>query len=1444
LDKSRIERGVAIPVPTSANDSFKLANAVKFVPKFDDSQMDQYLLAFEKAMLVLNFPKDRWTQLIQTQLTGKALKVFSELTVEQCLDYDTLKRALLLAYARVPEFHRKRFRSLTKGSAESYSNFAFRLSLPFKSWMEGEEAFDSLAQMREVIKLEQFVNCLPVEIHRWVVEKHPKLLVDAAKLADEYAVLYNPFKMEQGQSQKLENVPTHVVQNNRGNFSSQTRGRGQASPRGSFNRFPSIVRCGKCGRAGHIAPYCRTFPNTSSNFRADNDTTIQLEQQPKPVCLCNDRVSEVEERYAPYCATATLVTDEGVRKPVVFLRDSGAMQSLISKEYLQKGDYSDICENRLIQGVLGGPTEIPLVEINLENDRVKGKFLCGMVDSLPNGVDLLVGNDLQQIMPLQICVVTRSGTDTTNNNAVVLSPDNDQSDVVEVLSEDSDHSPDTNSMVSDDDLRPDDNFHIAAEHNTSSSDEVDLSMLFNDNPTLLSVDNFVTRDELIALQRNDTELRKFFELAKADHSNNSTSYFDLRNDVLIRRGKDRISPSGLETSQIVVPRQLHTKLLRVSHDIPTAGHLGVRKTYDRLARHFFWVGMHKDVALYCRTCNVCQRLGKADKHQRAPLINLPVIGNIFSKIAVDIVGPLKKCKSGNRFILTVIDLASHYPLAFPLQTHTAAEVVKCLIQVFSNYGFPDELLSDCGSEFMSELTQIFLTECQVFQLKTSPYHPQTNGCLERFHRTLKSMLKGCGETFPGDWDQLLPWVLFSYREVPVENLGFSPFELVFGRNVKGILQLIKNSWLHDDMLASHKSQNIIDFVLDLREKIRTSLALANEMEEKGKGISKSFYDKKAREISYEVGEQVLLLLPLIGKPLQAKYSGPYTVERRLGEVDYVISTPDRRKTRRVVHVNLMKRFIPRNVPLLPVASVLSCSDVPNKFVSVSMDHLQLQQRDDLTSLLDAYRTIFDDKPGRTTIVQHRISLLPDARPVRLAPYRMSPDKMRCVDAEILALLEDGVIEECTSAWAAPILVVPKPDGTGRLCVDFRRLNALTEPDPFPMPRIDALLDRLGGVTFMTKLDMTKAYFQVPIDPAHVPLTGFVTPHGHYQWRYMAFGLRNAPATFSRLVTKVFKGLENFCEAYLDDVMVFSKSWLNHVEHLGQVFERVREANLTLNLRKCEFANAKLDFLGHSLSLNTVQPRQQKVNALLSFPPPRNKKQVQSLLGLAGYYRKFLPHYADLTLPLTKLLKNNVPFKWSAEANNAFLDLKSRLATRPILRPPDYDLPFSVAVDASDTCVGAVLFQVVDGTEHPICFLSRKLRSSELNYATVEKEALALITAVRAFSVYFGAQMVTVYTDHSPLQYLQTMRNHNAKLTRWWIELQQYSITIHHRAGKDNILPDLLSRPSTIDASRSVFVGHPMSSLEIRRSVAKCPSHSPTLASRVGLVADLGQTKVL
>src|SRR6218665_3392937 len=302
-----------------------------------------------------------------------------------------------------------------------------------------------------------------------------------------------------------------------------------------------------------------------------------------------------------------------------------------------------------------------------------------------------------------------------------------------------------------------------------------------------------------------------------------------------------------------------------------------------------YVAIFSDVRDYIQNCSTYQRVDKSGHHFRAPLINLPVINKIFSRIAIDIVGPFQRCvKSENRFLLTVICMASHFPLAYPLKCNTAEEVVKCLIEVFTVFGFPDKLLSDCGSEFMSDLMQAFLCQIQVWHIHCSPYHPQSNGSLKRLHRTLKNMMKSVLETYAGDWDETVPWLLFAYREVPVESLLFSPFELLFGRNARGVLQLTKQNWLNDDVVQNLKSTNVIDFVLNLREKIKISLVTANEIESNAKKKSKIYYDRKSQPDSLNVGDQVLLLLPLRGKPLHARYSGPYTVEARIGEVDYVV----------------------------------------------------------------------------------------------------------------------------------------------------------------------------------------------------------------------------------------------------------------------------------------------------------------------------------------------------------------------------------------------------------------------------------------------------------------------------------------------------------------------------------------------------------------------------
>jgi len=940
-----------------------------------------------------------------------------------------------------------------------------------------------------------------------------------------------------------------------------------------------------------------------------------------------------------------------------------------------------------------------------------------------------------------------------------------------------------------------------------------LSSLFQTetHQECISLSTVTSKAQLIKLQNDDNELTELFKLA--DNKNDVDAnhcHYTVHDGILMRVWRNSKLPQQQEfgIKQIVVPKLLRSQLLHIAHSIPAAGHLAAKKTLDRLLQHFWWPNVNQSVKQYCQTCDSCQRLGKGGTPQRAPLHNLPLVSEPFSRIAIDIIGPLPVCnETENRFILTILDLATHYPDAIPLKQHTAKDIALALTSVFTRFGFPTEILSDQGPELMSELMQIFCNDFGITQIRTSPWHPQTNGACERLNATIKSMLKACSVQFNKSWDVALPWVLFAYREVPVETLGLSPFELIFGRPVKGPLALIKHSWLHETDLVGAK-QTIVEFMLETREMLKECMDIATKHAELERAKSKQWYDKRARQRSFVPGQKVLALLPLPGKHLQAKYFGPYVIEQQLGPVDYVIATPDRRKTKRVCHINLLKEYKERDKTLFPdfvpqvmltttpgVESIPTVSDISQKQNVDQMAHLTEQQQQDLKNLFVEYSAVFSPIPGKTTLATHHINIPPGTRPVRCTPYRLSPEKAEYLKKDLEELQKLGIIEETTSPWASPIVMVPKPDNTLRLCTDFRRVNALTTPDPYPMPRVEELLDRVGKAKFLTKLDMTKGYWQVPLDSESVAVSAFVTPFGHYAWKFMAFGLRNGPATFSRLVSKLLKGLHEFCDAFLDDIIIFSDSWEMHLKHLKQVFDRIKQACLTLNLGKCEFGCAELDYLGHHVGLGKVQPRAKKAEALLNFPRPTSRKQLQSFLGLAGYYRRFLPNFAHTASVLSDLLKKGQQFVWTPEREQAFVDLKSRLASRPVLRPPDFTMPFCIGVDASDVAVGACLFQVVDAIEHPICYISKKLDQHQRQYSTVEKEALALVLALRAFSVYVGSSHVTVYSDHSPLQFIQKMANHNQKLLRWNLELQQYNITVVHRPGKQNLIPDILSRPS-------------------------------------------------
>lgn len=1381
---------------------FRVDSAVKLVPKFNESDVESFLASFEKIAQINSWPADKYTAILQAHLTGKALKVFTQLSLTECQDYPTLKAALLTAYAVVPEVYRKRFRTIKKFYNETYSEFAFRLNMQFKRWTEGEGAFAEVARLRELIQLEQFRLGLESDLTVWLIDQKPTTLVEAARLADQFTALRSSLKLNKSQNfSKISNDKCHFekgsdtsVQADVNIKASHDRPKPdnqntlQFTPKWKpkpTDRPENQVICAYCKKPGHSISVCRQLQAKQETKNDQNSgvhfvsTKGNIQNQSDPI-----RGDYINAGYKNHCISVDIVRPDNSLRSATFLRDTGCLQSLINRQTIRETDYSHTGEYRLIKGISGEVQKVPLVEIRIHSKPVTGFFLCGLIENLPQGIDGLIGNDLcPNTVVTDVLAVTRSQTAAMQQHSSTVSdvtPDSARSVEQNI----------TATVPSATDLLDADN-------------DLNLAQLFSES-------NVITKDELIRLQSLDADLAPLFALANKiqEQSVTERSYYFLQDGVLMRSWRDKLSPPQEERQQIVVPHHLRLQLLHLAHDTPFAGHLGTAKTLQRLLQHFYWPSISESTRLYCKTCDVCQRLGKGSKPLHAPLHSLPLVTEPFSQIAIDIIGPLPKCKdSGNRFVLTVLDLCTHYPEAIALREHTAAEVARALLTVFSHFGFPSELLSDNGTEFTSELMQIFLHDYHITHINSSPSHPQTNGACERFNGTLKSMLKAVCDNSPDEWDKILPWVLFAYREVPVATLGLSPFELLFGRVVPGPLLLVKNAWLNKGNLQPTKS-SVVDFILQIRENLRLVLNSAHEYAVQQRSKAKLWYDKKARDRQFAVGDKVLALLPIPKKPLHVKYYGPYEIAEKLGPVDYVLITPDRRKTRRVCHVNLLKAYNQRDENLIaktPSSSnsiMMTFTETSSETMdeaqkNISSQSLENREKEDIQKLCTEFSEIFSEKPGRTTLCTHHIELMPTSKPIRCVPYRLNPEKAAFLKQEIQELLKQGVIEESQSAYASPVVLVPKADSKSlRLCCDFRKLNSVTIADPFPMARVEDLIDRVGKAKYLTKLDMVRGYWQVPLDEESIPLSAFVTPFGHFQWKVMAFGLRNAPATFTRLVSRLVHGLDSFCAAYLDDILIFTDgTWQDHLKHLRIVLTRIRNAGLTLNVNKCVFGVAEVDYLGHRIGLGQVKPSEKKVQALLDFPLPTNRKQLQSYLGLAGYYRKFLPNFSQIVSKLTDLLKIGVKFEITPEAEKAILDLKSRLATRPILRPPNFELPFCLAVDASNVAVAASLFQVIDGVELPICFFSRKLDKHQQNYSTIEKEAFALLLAVRTFSVYFNSTPVTVYTDHNPLVFLHKMANHNQKLLRWSLELQQFNITIIHRSGKDNFFPDLLSRPS-------------------------------------------------
>ena len=342
----------------------------------------------------------------------------------------------------------------------------------------------------------------------------------------------------------------------------------------------------------------------------------------------------------------------------------------------------------------------------------------------------------------------------------------------------------------------------------------------------------------------------------------------------------------MTVEQLVLPKKCRRKVMEMAHSIPLAGHLGKKKTTDRVLQRFYWPTMYRDIAEWCRTCDSCQKTSNRGVN-RAPLIPLPIISQPFKRIAMDIVRPLPRSRQGNRFVLVICDYATRYPEAVPMKNLDAGSVAEELIKVFSRVGVPQEILTDQGTNFTSKLLTELYKMLHVQPIRTTPYHPQTDGLVERFNQTLKMMIRKTAVKEGLDWDKMVPYILFAYREVPQASTGFSPFELLYGHQVRGPLDILKESWESNNK----GEESVVSHILLVRDNLEQMKELVNKNTKETQQQQKWRYDRNARYRSFEVNDMVLLLLPTSTRKLMAQWQSPYKVLRKLGRTNYLIEIP-------------------------------------------------------------------------------------------------------------------------------------------------------------------------------------------------------------------------------------------------------------------------------------------------------------------------------------------------------------------------------------------------------------------------------------------------------------------------------------------------------------------------------------------------------------------------
>ena len=1371
--------------PSSESHLQKLLAKNTKLPTFKDGDdISSYFCRFERICQMLSIPQTAYAVTLGTLLSGRAVDVYASLSVEVTKDYDRLKAALLLAYNKTPDSYRFEFKNHRIKRDETYQQYYESLARKFDYWVDSVKVAHSYESLKEFVIIDQVMSTIPSELRLYVKERSPASTDELLHLCDAWTTARKKYHSERQPTNPKQ--PTLVGSGTKQptlpgpeNTSSVQSGSTAAALQSA--ELAHII-CHYCKKPGHYKSSCPSKAKTTP-FGASK------------VQFCWD---QAESGQWDLMIPGTV---NGINVSTILL-DTGCDCIIVSDKILPDIDTAN-CRKRTVYDYLGRKDEFPVTKC-----YIKCKYFDGWADVVIAPLkfaSVLLGG----IKPSEICNPT--GNEVVQ--AVALRPRPPSEPTVSGTAWDSCLAEGTHSTSAN---------QVSTRAMTGKAQKGSRKPLIS--PPIIPTD--ITRDDMILLQKSCPTLANIRKNVIENSTVKTRDGFEYKfleiDQLIFRVCTESKFENQLGLKSLVLPQKCRNKVLSLAHESVLAGHFSHKKTKAKIFAHFFWPGASTDIRNFCKSCDKCQRLNMRCQPPVALTIT-PVISEPFARVNIDLVGPLDPPSSnGHRYILTMIDMATNFPDAYPLRDIDTVSVCEALVEIFSRVGIPKEILSDNGVQFKAQLMQQMHKMLGVKPIFTTVYHPQTSGKIERMHSTMKACLRKLCEDKPKTWNRYIPCVMFALREMPSDYTGFSPFELLYGRQARGPLAVLSDLWLEN---SAEDERNLYQYVIELQEKLQSSADLAKKFTATSKEQYKKYFDKKAvKNKSIKEGDEVLLFLPDSKKKLLMAWKGPYKVLTKKNNVNYEILQDGGKK---LYHANLLKKYFRRaseknasapdkNPPTelkgtFAVAQHCVISDFDDElcpsdesqlckipeFVAEAEPLICSELQDEEKAAIKAVCNdpVFSPIPGLTRTVQHEIHL-ETAEPVRGKSYPVPVHLQIDFQKEVDKLLEMNVIQPSNSPYSFPVVMVKKPDNSYRMTIDYRRLNDVTVSDAEPACNVEEDLHKFTGCNFFSELDCTKAYYQIAMAESSMAYTAFPSHRGLMEFRRMPFGVKNACATYVRLMRIVLADLKDV-SFYFDNIIIFTKNFEDHLQAIKSVLARLKEHGLTAQPAKCKFGFKSLDYLGFAVSGSEILTQPAKTEAIMKIQPPQTKKQLRSFLGLASFYRKFVPNLASHTASLTELLKKDVkqPIKFSKEELTDFENIKVMLTSHPILRLPDCSKPFVLRTDSSGTALGAILLQYSDDQPFPVAYASRKLSKAEKNYSTIDRECLAIIFGITKFRFYLIGKKFILEVDHQPLTHLNKFKGDNSRIMRWALCLQSYDYKISYIKGSMNHGADLLSRPN-------------------------------------------------